>query len=477
MPRPGVDVEIVETFEEGQAILDTSQGMFAGYTERGAPLTTVKNMADYRTLCGGRNGASVMYDAVTGFFAEGGKTAYIARNAAAADVTAVGSLGTWSKFVAKSGGLWGNDIDVTAVAPVGGADAIRLQVKYQDVVVESSPNIANLDAARAWTASKSAYINVGDELADSDELPAVNATVGLTTGANGAHAAADYQGALNLLTYDLGPAQVNCPGEDDTSVHLMVGEHCELQHRVGVLDLPNTDDPATLQAAVESLYGAPGSRLMLGLAPWLIYPSDARDATNVIPFGGVEMGMIAKVDGKRDASLVAAGAQAISRRALGLANTYSDADRALLNAAGVSLARFMYRQVRTYGYRTVAGPEDTNWLFFQESRVIMNIAHQVQAALEEYVFNTVDGNNHLYVKIKNACVGILMPFYLSGALYGRTTADESFRVVCDDTNNTPETVSGGEVHVTLYLRTAKIAEWIKVDIIKVPTDEEVPVAA
>jgi hypothetical protein len=367
-------------------------------------------------------------------------------------------------------------VEVESVAPIGSATAIRLQVSYDGEVVESSPNLLTLDAAKAWAADKSFYVVVSDEGADSDTLPAPNVTATLAGGANGAHAADDYQSGLDLLKYDLGPGQVNCPGESDPSVHLMVGEHCDFQHRVGVLDFPNTDDVFELTAAVEALYGQTGCRYMIGLAPWLIYPGDAQDSTNIIPYGGMEMGLIAKVDAMRDASLVAAGAQAISRRAIGLANDYSDADRQTLNAAGVSLGRMLYGNVRTYGYRTVAGPDDTNWLFFQESRVIMTIAHEVQAQVEEYVFNTIDGLNHLFTRVKNAVVGILQPYWLVGALYG-ATPDQAFRVICDTNNNTPDTISGGEVHVTLYLRTSKIAEWIKVEIIKVPTAEEVPAAA
>jgi phage tail sheath protein FI len=219
----------------------------------------------------------------------------------------------------------------------------------------------------------------------------------------------------------------------------------------------------------------PGDRLCIGFGTWVNYPGDAKGQINTIPFGGMEMGLIAKVDRMNDASLVAAGANAISKRALGLAQNYSDADRFALNAAGVSLGRYLYKNVRTYGYRTVAGPNETNWLFFQESRVIMNIAHAVQAQVEEYVFNSVDGRQTLFTRIKNACTGVLIPFFQAGALFG-ATPDQSFRVVCDARNNTDETIAAGEVHVTLYLRTSKVAEWIKVNIIKVPTDQEVPAA-
>jgi hypothetical protein len=472
VPNPGLDVEIVETFEPGEAILDTSQGMFAGYTEYGAPLTTVHNMADYRKYCGGRNGASKMYDSVGAFFGEGGKTAYIGRNATVDGVPATGALGTWAEFTAKSQGLYGNDIDVKAVAGLG-ANTVRLQVIYKGVVMESSPNIADYNAAVSWAAEKSSFVYVSDEGADSDTLPAVDATAALTGGTDGAKSAADYQSGLDLFTFDLGPGQVNCPGEEDTTVHLMVGAHVAAKHRCGVIDLPNTDDAAVLSAAAENLWGEVGMRQCIGLAPWILYPGDTKDSNNVIPYGGMEMGIIAKVDRMLDPSLVAAGANAISKRALGLANDFADDQRYALNQSSVSLGRFMYRNVRTYGYRTLAGPSDGNWRFFQESRVIMNIAHQIQADIEQYVFNTVDGLNHLFVKIKNTAVGVLMPFFISGALYGATPSD-AFRVVCDATNNTDETIALGEVHVTLYLRTSKVAEWIKVDIIKVPTEEAIP---
>lgn len=473
MPQPGIDVEIVEFFQPGEAILDMGQGMFAGYTERGPNLATLHNMADYRKICGGRNGASKTYDGVSSFFDEGGTTAYVARNETAVGVVAEGTLGTWADFAAKSQGVWGNDIDVTIVAGVGAVDKRRVQVSYQNAVVETSPNIVDVPSALAWLKNKSNYVEITGEGADSDALPDAGTTVALAAGVDGAKAAGDYQSGLDRLVFGLGPGQVNAPGESDPGVQLMVGQHVVDNHRVGCLDFAATEDPTVLASAVAALYGQPGARQMIGFGNWLVYPSDAPPATNLIPYSGAEMGMIALVEKKGDASLVAAGSNAISRRAEDLNHRWSNEDHKTLNGLGVTLGRVLYNNVRTYGYRTVAGPDDTNWLFFQEARVIMSIAHALTAQLEEYVFDSVDGLGHFYSAVKNAAVGVCLPYWIVGALYGGT-ADQAFRVVVNDSNNPPEQVAMGEIHVTLYLRTSKIAEWLRVEIIKVPTSQEVP---
>jgi hypothetical protein len=133
----------------------------------------------------------------------------------------------------------------------------------------------------------------------------------------------------------------------------------------------------------------------------------------------------------------------------------------------------MYGLVRTYGYRTAGGPDvRDNWTFFQESRVIMAIAHECNAAVEDYVFDTIDGLGHLFVDVKNVLSGICMPYFTDGALYG-PTPERAFRIVCDETNNPIATIRTGEVHAFVYLKTSKVAEWVKIDIVKVPIEKEV----
>jgi hypothetical protein len=188
---------------------------------------------------------------------------------------------------------------------------------------------------------------------------------------------------------------------------------------------------------------------------------------------GIQAGLIARADASGELAAVAAGSRGVSRRALGLAQSYSDADRQELNANGVTLGRPMFGLVRTYGNRTGAGPDmNGNWTFIKESRVIMAVAHEGNASVEDFVFDTIDALGHLFVSVKNTLVGICLKYWRAGALYGGTP-EQAFRVVCDFSVNPPATIATGELHAAIYLRTSKVAEWVKVEIIKVPTEKEV----
>ena len=81
MPRPGTDIRIVDGAAGGGPVLDTGQAFFAGVAARGSTTKAVKvaSTPEYETKYGPRSGGSLLYDAVSSFFAEGGGTLYVSR--------------------------------------------------------------------------------------------------------------------------------------------------------------------------------------------------------------------------------------------------------------------------------------------------------------------------------------------------------------------------------------------------------------
>jgi phage tail sheath protein FI len=135
----------------------------------------------------------------------------------------------------------------------------------------------------------------------------------------------------------------------------------------------------------------------------------------------------------------------------------------------------VYGQMRMYGYRTSAGPNETNWLFFQESRVIMMIAHECNAALEEYVLKTMDGKRQLLARVNVALSGVLARYWRAGALFGNTSSDAFY--VDTDSPNTLETMAAGELYANVGVKTSKLAEWVVLNLVKYRTERPLPVAA
>lgn len=480
MPRPGVDVDVVDIAAGSAPILDTGQGFFVGATEIGPEVDRAASAAEFKTKWGARVvGATAMYDAVLSFFDEGGSAAIISRVASTTAVKATALFGTGLIADAISGGLWGNTVTVVALTPPGGAgtagDPIQISVRISGVEKERSRTVATPADAIAWAKSDSDIIRfrVG---AGAAVVPTTGVTATLATGTAGAALApTDYQTALGRFQYQMGPGQVGMPGITDTTVMGYLGQHLEDQDRVAVVDLADTGVVASLQSARNAFNNMKGARLMLAMGHWLLYPTETPPATQLIPYSGVQMGMIARVDAQGDPSAVAAGSNAISRRALGMSYEFTDTERQALNANGVNLGRQFGGLVRTYGYRSGAGVEyNLNWTFFQESRVVMAIAHEANAAVEEYVFDTIDGFNHLFVHVKNVLVGICMRYFDAGALYGASPQD-AFRI--DMSVNTIATIALGEVHAAIYLKTSKVAEWVQISIIKVPVERALAVAA
>lgn len=373
MPRPGTDVVILDQAAPGGPSLNTGQAFFVGKSGTGPTdsYTKVKSLKQYQTDYGDRSGGALLYDAVSGFFQEGGGTAYVAGAATE---------------------------DAAGVVP-----------------------------------------------------------------------------ALDLFTYELGPGQVAAPGLTATAVHEAILAHLDATHRCGLLDLP-AGDAAALTAAVAALEGTAGVRFAAALAPALVYPSDAPPATVNVPYSGVQAGLIARADLLGNPNQPAAGVNGVSRLALGLTEDYSDDDREALNEAGVTLAKLVYGEVRTYGARTAAGADDTNWLWLANSRVVMAITHRADAISQNYLFRQIDGRRQLFAALEAELRGMLLEYFNANALYGATPAD-AFQVDTGPQVNTIETIMAGEVHAVIRVKTSPSAEWVEIAIVKVPLDVPLPAAA
>jgi hypothetical protein len=280
--------------------------------------------------------------------------------------------------------------------------------------------------------------------------------------------AAGVTAALDLFGMELGPGQVCVPGVDDVAVHKAVLAHVDATKRVALLDLPDDPTPAALVTAVEALVGVAGVRFASALAPRIAYPlSDGSGAVVEVPYSGVQAGLTARSDVLGNPNQPAAGINGVSRLALGLSQTYSDDVRETLNEAGVTLAKVIYGDVRTYGGRTAAGPDDERWLWFANSRVVMAIAHEADAIAQNYVLRQIDGRRQLFAAFETELRGMLLRYFNAGALFG-ATPPEAFDVDTGPTVNTLATIANGEVHAVIRIKTSPSSEWVAIDIVKVP---------
>lgn len=80
---------------------------------------------------------------------------------------------------------------------------------------------------------------------------------------------------------------------------------------------------------------------------------------------------------------------------------------------------------------------------------------------ETLQFESIDGRGELYQAAQLAFGGLLYRLWADGALFGRTP-DESYIVVCDDSNNPPEDLEAAILTVDLYAIPSPFSQQVKI---------------
>ena len=491
MPRPGVDVVISEPAPTGGAILDTGQGFFVGVSERGPVDAAVscRSLKEYERRYGGRSGGQVIHDSVRAFFTERASTLWFARLSGPTAAAATATVGV-VQASASSPGLWGNGITVAFEAPTGLAaqarearkpnrrhaakngngdkvealapgDPVRCVVTYGDVV-ERSQDLTTAQDAVDWSATSN-YVRITS--ATPDQALDVVAAVPLVGGTDDAAVSpAEVGSALDLFDYAKGPGQVSYPGCTDVTIHAVVLDHCLKNKRVALLDL-NDEDDVTLASDVTALHAYDGSRVAQALAPRIVYPGPASGTTILVPYSAVQAGIIARQDRiTGNPNEPAAGTNGQSIGARGLAREFTDDVREQLNELGVTFAKVIYGNVRTYGSRTCAGPDQPDWRWFANSRVVMAIGHDCDAAAENYVHKQIDAKRKIFTSLEQDLGGVCLHYMTLDALW-------AFRIDTGPQVNTDDTVAAGEIHATVGVQTSPSAEWVLIEISKYPLSQ------
>jgi phage tail sheath protein FI len=474
--RPGTDVLIRETPPARSAPTDTGVWFVAGLAEKGptSPVL-ITSMAEYAEFFGVRVSYGLLYDALDAFFHEGGNRAYVQRVLGPAAVSASRNLldaGAAITLVATAlnPGDWANDVDIAVVAGVGGGTFV-LVIREGAVEVERSPDLADQAAAIAWSQS-SDYIRLTAGASSND--PAVAAAALLTGGTDDRASITDthWLVALDKFEKELGPGQVSYPGRTTGTAHTQLLAHAAANRRIALLDFPDTSSKTTLIAAAAAITA--NGRWGAAFAPWAIIPGVAPGTTRTVPYSAVEAGIMARNDVSYPANVPAAGELGANRYSIGLSQPkWNQSDIEDLNEAGVNVVRYVYGEIRTYGFRTLADPVlESNWLMLGGSREVMSVAAQGEEILERFVFDQIDGRGLLFSQLDGELTAMLQTEYAANALYGATPG-EAFHVDVGSTVNTPASIAAGELRAVVSIRTSPMAEYVVMELVKVPVTQAV----
>jgi len=462
---PKVKVTIGNDRPPRPALGSTTTAFIVGLAERGpvGEVIEIKSTGQLVTLCGARVAYSPVYDVLDVAFRRGLSRALFSRRVGPAAASATKKLKAGAtdvlEAIASSPGEWANDAEIDTEDGVT-PETFHVKVTLDGDLLETSPELADNDAAVAWASKFSAFITLKKLAAGIPDEQSVK----LAGGADDRNNVDDVVIAkgLELFGADLGTGQVAAPGFTDEATQAAVMAHCEAMQRVPVLDGEDTDDADELIEQVGKLRSLPGARQTAVFAPWDIVPGLALGTTRTVPPCGRQLGAIAAVDAKSGtANVPAAGDEGKDTYPIGLSQTYSDEDRERLNEAGVNISIVEENVVTTFGWRTLADPvtEAGTWLSLASARQVIAMAAEVRSVLKRYLFKPLDAKGIRRAAAEGACQNeVIKPAYQANGVFGDTEAEAAQVVVEQDVSPTDGSI--GKLTGNLTARPTPFSEEI-----------------
>ncbi|MFH9606859.1 phage tail sheath subtilisin-like domain-containing protein [Streptomyces sp. NPDC017448] len=495
--RPGVFVsESLTPLVTTPAVPGQAIAAFVGKFDAG-PVgpTLISSWAEWKTYFGGfGDGTSYLPHAVHQYLINGGGSAYVVRAVAADAVVASVTLNdvqtTPSSVLtikALAPGATGNRLLISITA--AGTDTGRFNVYIREgsstsvpveqyVDVSLNPSDARNLIAMVGAASErgSQYISAtytGTGAWTVKHRPAEQTATPLAGGLNGT-ATPDLVAATKLLDAVEPLLTVNLPGVTDPLVINPVIAWAEASgNRFVVVDSPRA--AATYASTVTDfknvspLGTSSGTPYTLSsyaavYGPWLHCQdpsSQAVGATRVLPPGGAMLGLFAQADAGAGTQQSPAGADFPLRGAVAPEVRFQNADLDTLNELGINIIRSVpgSEGLIPMGSRTLKAGRPDRYVAIR--RTLMYVTRLVTEATNFAVFRP--NSEDLWGQITSLLQDQLSALQQARVLRGATAA-EAFYVVCDATNNTPNSVANGAVNIEIGLSLTTPAEFVVIKI-------------
>jgi phage tail sheath protein FI len=490
---PGVTA-LVNTGQVARSIdrQPTSTAFLVGYSPWGpvgSPVT-ITSWLDYVRKFGGFNANSYLDVAVYGFFNFfGGTQAVISRVVGATPVLAtktlldragspVATLRVDAKYPSTS-----VDIKVTVEA---GTNANSVKLTFASVllnVTEVFDNVTLATASLADINQNSVLVNItnlASATAAPNNLPAIAAASALTSGSDdfaGITTTQYVNGLGCFANSNLGTGQVAVPGQTDSSIYAALKTHAETFQRLAIIDPALGNDVSEMLAVDTTTYRSSYVALYY---PWVkMLDLKGSNLMKFYPPSIFAVGACAQMD--RQFGTEKAPANVTVPNALDVeCNTdgsplFTDSARASLNAKQINvIAPIQNEGIKIYGARVLYPAGETRVKFVHERRMLNLIFYSAKLGFSWAVFAKVDGQGRLFRDLKSSASNFLRQMWREGGLFG-ATEQEAFLVVADSTNNPPEELEQGRVHVQLGVKLSPTAEMIVVNIDNVPLSQDLNV--
>jgi hypothetical protein len=449
----------------------TSRAFIAGITERGT-LTprSVRSIVEYQAEFGtNQTYSAAMFRAAQTFFEEGGSELIVCRAVGTTptvatitlvDRTAVTPLPTL-RLDAANAGAWGAGVTVQITAGAV-ANSVTLQGFLGGVrVVNVKDKTSVADIVTALSADP--YLR-GTDLAPVSvyptRLPAISGPSPLVGGADDRATVtiAKVVAALDLSN-GLGSGAVATPGYNATVAGALLIAHSKAYRRVAILagDTGSLASDLTTMAAANTTDGEYAGVF----GPWVTVPEGTGTATSS-PEGYI-LGARARAMNAEGFWQAPAGSRSAARFVLGPTAAYDATTIDSLADGHVSGITRIAGDTVLYGWRSLSTNTD-QWALLNARDAANTLTSMMEAVLQPFVFETIDGTGQLVSRVKGALVGMLQPIQDAGGLSAKYDANnneinQAYSVNVAVLNETT-------LSATAAVRFSGVAETIQVSLIK-----------
>ncbi len=477
-----------------------STAVFFGTAPRGPiEATLIDSWNGFKSYYGDISPNHELGYAVYHYFANGGRNAYIVR---ALHTSGAGTVATTAKSIvayypngegsasielfeaaAKSPGAWGTGLSLVVnngiVSPTATVTPTFNLIVYLDGVEverwnEVSTDPANSRYVKTVVDTYSKYIILTEDpnttanafwafVNTPFSFPTTTTTETLAVDGD-AVTDQDYNDAISsrLETIE-GVLIMNAVGRSSASVVNNLIQKAESRGNSFVVIDPSTATdvptigPGTANSYAQSSYAAVYYPRLKMSDPTKTGPAAIRDTYP----GGAVIGTFIRSEVSRTVAKAPAGYAADIRNAIGLSVPFTTSETATLyETYGVNMFKTIPGAgVIINGTRTL--DKSTPGKYIPIRRSLNYLKQALQESTQFAIFEPND--ERLWSRISMTASSILGDFWRAGGLKG-SSATQAYYIICDDTNNTLNTITNGEVHLEVGVALQYPAEFVVITI-------------
>lgn len=402
---------------------------------------------------------SYLAKCVYGYFQNGGSELYVVRaissTAKKASTTATDSGVT---FTAANEGTWGNKLSIKiAESEAGFIVTIKSTLNEQSENVEVFTNLSNTPSDDQYFVKvlnrDSRYVSVS-VTGDSSALSATSDDLNLTGGSDGESiTGSELTTALEVGLKGVKYHMIAHTFDGDSFNTALSNYISNLKEEVlGVANLPSATTHDTMDTALEKCKG----RISV-YHPWVSVTDPLSDvlADELIPNVGHVMGVSTRVIHENGIWKAPAGVKAFVK-GVNSVSYYEEEELEEFYSRNINcLIEKPEYGIVVWGART----QDSDNRYKYSSSVLLDIFIK-RSVKELSAFAVFEPNNELlWNKVDTAIRSFLDSLWKLGGLAG-SKSSEAYKVVCDSTVNTPETIAEGKLYCNVSYAKDVPAEFI-----------------